>query len=214
MIVTLHGERISGRSAVVQTNGDQWLALRMKEQNVGACRRSRPDAGGGRIGGASQGRQYAFEGKWDGYRLLVEADHGELRLRSRSGREVTKEYPQLGRWQRTWPTTTSCSTARWSLDKSGVPSFNEMQNRARASRVEYWAFDLLEWTAAGCCGRDTKIGESCWKPWPGQGAWSSASCCPGTSSGAGALARTRLGRRGGQEMGFHLSTGTAVVVVD
>ena len=29
------------------------------------------------------------------------------------------------------------------LDESGVPSFNEMQNRARATRIEFWAFDLL-----------------------------------------------------------------------
>src|SRR6185312_3837966 len=27
--------------------------------------------------------------------------------------------------------------------KSGVPSFNEMQNRVRATRIEFWAFDLL-----------------------------------------------------------------------
>ena len=29
------------------------------------------------------------------------------------------------------------------LDTSGVPSFSEMQNRARATRIEFWAFDLL-----------------------------------------------------------------------
>jgi len=29
------------------------------------------------------------------------------------------------------------------LDTSGVPSFSQMQNRARATRIEFWAFDLL-----------------------------------------------------------------------
>jgi DNA ligase D-like protein (predicted ligase) len=29
------------------------------------------------------------------------------------------------------------------LDDKGVPSFSEMQNRARSTRVEYWAFDIL-----------------------------------------------------------------------
>jgi bifunctional non-homologous end joining protein LigD len=29
------------------------------------------------------------------------------------------------------------------LDESGVPSFGEMQNRARSTRVEFWAFDIL-----------------------------------------------------------------------
>src|SRR4029079_1398848 len=29
------------------------------------------------------------------------------------------------------------------LDDTGVPSFGEMQNRPRSTRVEYWAFDIL-----------------------------------------------------------------------
>ncbi len=30
------------------------------------------------------------------------------------------------------------------LDESGVPRFGEMQNRARATRIEFWAFDILQ----------------------------------------------------------------------
>ena len=37
------------------------------------------------------------------------------------------------------------------LDAAGVPSFGEMQNRARSTRVEYWAFDILISTADRCC---------------------------------------------------------------
>jgi bifunctional non-homologous end joining protein LigD len=29
------------------------------------------------------------------------------------------------------------------LDEHGVPSFSEMQNRARSNRMEFWAFDIL-----------------------------------------------------------------------
>src|ERR1700693_1743777 len=32
VIITLHGQRISGRYALIQTDGDQWLAHRMKDQ--------------------------------------------------------------------------------------------------------------------------------------------------------------------------------------
>ena len=39
--------------------------------------------------------EWAFEGKWDGYRMIAEIDHGKMRLISRSGRIVTEEYPQL-----------------------------------------------------------------------------------------------------------------------
>jgi len=87
---------------------------------------------------------WAFEGKWDGYRLLVDADHGALELRSRSGRDVTREYPQLQ--------ALAADLAEHhvvldgevvALDESGVPRFEEMQNRARSTRVEFWAFDVL-----------------------------------------------------------------------
>jgi bifunctional non-homologous end joining protein LigD len=87
---------------------------------------------------------WAFEGKWDGYRLLVDADHGELRLRSRSGRDVTRDFPKLR--------SVAADLADHhvildgevvALDQSGVPRFTEIQNRARSDRVEFWAFDLV-----------------------------------------------------------------------
>ena len=144
VIVTLHGSRISGRYALIQTNGNQWLAHRMKDQNVFDFDALTPMlASEGSVAGLKAG-QWAFEGKWDGYRLLVEADHGALRIRSRRGREVTKEYPQFD--------SIAADLAEHHVvldgeavvvDKSGVPSFHAMQNRGRGSRVEYWAFDLL-----------------------------------------------------------------------
>ena len=79
VIVTLHGDRIAGRYALIQTDGKNWLAHRMKEQQ-------RPTAGDLAPMLATEGSveklkstQWAFEGKWDGYRLLVDADHGRLR---------------------------------------------------------------------------------------------------------------------------------------
>jgi bifunctional non-homologous end joining protein LigD len=88
--------------------------------------------------------EYAFEGKFDGYRLLVEVDHGRLQLHSRNSRDVTAEYPQLQ------SLATSLADHHVildgevvALDEHGVPSFKEMQNRVRATRIEFWAFDIL-----------------------------------------------------------------------
>jgi bifunctional non-homologous end joining protein LigD len=93
---------------------------------------------------ALKASQWAFEGKWDGYRLLVDADHGAVRLRSRSGRDVTGEYPQLRSLAAELTEHHAVLDGEVvALNASGVPSFNEMQNRSRATRVEYWAFDLL-----------------------------------------------------------------------
>jgi bifunctional non-homologous end joining protein LigD len=144
VIVNLNGSRISGRYALIQTKGDQWLAHRMKDQKVFEFDELAPMLSSEGSVAALKASQWAFEGKWDGYRLLVDADHGAVRLRSRSGRDVTGEYPQLR------SLADGLTDHHVVLDgevvaltASGVPSFNEMQNRSRATRVEYWAFDLL-----------------------------------------------------------------------
>ncbi|WP_280835858.1 ATP-dependent DNA ligase [Mycolicibacterium frederiksbergense] len=146
VIFTLNGNRIEGRYALIQTEGKNWLAHRMKDQKSAT-----PEPKDFAPMLATEGSvarlkatQWAFEGKWDGYRLLVEADHGRLQLRSRSGRDITAEFPQLQ--------AVAADLADHhvvldgevvALDESGVPSFGEMQNRARSTRVEFWAFDIL-----------------------------------------------------------------------
>jgi DNA ligase D-like protein (predicted ligase) len=144
VIVTLHGQRISGRYALIQTNGDQWLAHRMKDQHVFDFDDLAPMLATHGSVAKLTASQWAFEAKWDGYRLLVDADHGTVRLRSRSGRDLTKEFPQLR--------SIAADLADHhvvldgevvALDASGVPRFSEMQNRARATRIEFWAFDIV-----------------------------------------------------------------------
>ena len=144
VIVTLHGNKIDGRYALIQTDGKNWLAHRMKEQK-------RPQAGDLAPMLATEGSverlkatQWSFEGKWDGYRVLVDANRGKLNLRSRRGRDVTGEYPQFESLAADLADHhVILDGEAVALDASGVPSFSEMQNRARSTRVEYWAFDIL-----------------------------------------------------------------------
>jgi DNA ligase D-like protein (predicted ligase)/DNA ligase D-like protein (predicted polymerase)/DNA ligase D-like protein (predicted 3'-phosphoesterase) len=144
VIVTLHGTKIDGRYALIQTDGKNWLAHRMKEQK-------QPQAGDLAPMLATEGSvanlkssQWAFEGKWDGYRVIVDADHGNLSMRSRRGRVVTHEYPQFEALATDLADHhVILDGEAVALDESGVPSFSEMQNRARSTRVEYWAFDIL-----------------------------------------------------------------------
>jgi DNA ligase D-like protein (predicted ligase)/DNA ligase D-like protein (predicted polymerase)/DNA ligase D-like protein (predicted 3'-phosphoesterase) len=144
VIVTLHGQRIAGRYALIQTNGDQWLAHRMKDQHVFDFDELAPMLATHGSVADLKASQWAFEAKWDGYRLLVEADHGEVRLRSRSGRDITKEFPQLDSLaDELTDHHVVLDGEVVALDASGVPRFSEMQNRARATRIEFRAFDLL-----------------------------------------------------------------------
>ncbi|MBV9640128.1 MAG: ATP-dependent DNA ligase [Mycobacteriaceae bacterium] len=144
VIVTLHGNRVSGRYALIQTDGDQWLAHRMKGQESPTHKDLAPMLATPGSVARLKSTDWAFEGKWDGYRLLFDADHGRIRLRSRSGRDVTGEYPHLQSVAEALPDHHAILDGEVvALDHTGVPSFGEMQNRVRATRIEYWAFDLL-----------------------------------------------------------------------
>jgi DNA ligase D-like protein (predicted polymerase)/DNA ligase D-like protein (predicted ligase)/DNA ligase D-like protein (predicted 3'-phosphoesterase) len=145
VIVTLHGAKVSGRYALIQTDGKNWLAHRMKEQASFSPKDLAPMLATHGSVGRLNSVVWAFEGKWDGYRLLVDADHGTLELRSRSGRDVTREFPQLE--------AVAADLADHhvildgevvALDESGVPSFGAMQNRAAGANIEFWAFDVLQ----------------------------------------------------------------------
>lgn len=144
VIVTLHGQKIEGRYALIQTDGKNWLAHRMKDQQKPTAADLAPMlTTEGSVERLTRG-QWAFEGKWDGYRLLVDADHGKLTLRSRRGRDVTAEYPQLKALAADLADHhVILDGEAVALDEDGVPSFGEMQNRARSTRVEFWAFDIL-----------------------------------------------------------------------
>ncbi|MDT5018429.1 MAG: bifunctional non-ous end joining protein LigD [Mycobacterium sp.] len=144
VIVTLHGDRISGRYALIQTDGKNWLAHRMKEQQQPQASDLAPMLATEGSIETFKSTQWAFEGKWDGYRVLVDANHGRLNLRSRRGRDVTDEYPQLQRLADDLAEHhVILDGEAVALDGSGVPSFSEMQNRKRSTRLQYWAFDIL-----------------------------------------------------------------------
>lgn len=90
--------------------------------------------------------QWAFEGKWDGFRLIVDANHGDFTMFSRAGRDVTEEFrrnlaPQLAELLADYHVVLDGEAV--ALDDDGVPQFNNIQNHRRWPRVEYWAYDLL-----------------------------------------------------------------------
>ena len=83
--------------------------------------------------------RWSFEAKHDGNRLLISYKAGELEFQSRSGRDSTADY-------------NLCINSEFdmlldgevvSLNASGVPEFNLIQNRA-TTKIEFWAFDILE----------------------------------------------------------------------
>lgn len=101
IIVDLHGDRFQGRYALIRTDGKQWLIHRMSEPDVPVApvaepvpRDLRPMLASTEAVDTLDGG-WAFEGKWDGYRVLIRLLDGRLTLTSRSGIDLTADYPVL-----------------------------------------------------------------------------------------------------------------------
>lgn len=96
---------------------------------------------------------HLFEIKWDGFRTMAHVERRSLRLVSRSGRDVTAQYPELAPMAEL--PDGSVVDGEIVLLRDGVPDFESLQPRdqARGARraaalaaerpVRFIAFDLL-----------------------------------------------------------------------
>ncbi|MFE2993818.1 ATP-dependent DNA ligase [Nocardia sp. NPDC059246] len=115
VIVWLRGQRLTGRYALIQTNGNQWLMHLMKDQTPPGMegngaqpvpatpprtpapmpRGLKPMLATAGDVGTLDAEHWSFETKWDGFRLIAEIEDGAVTLRSRAGHVVTGKYPGL-----------------------------------------------------------------------------------------------------------------------
>jgi bifunctional non-homologous end joining protein LigD len=107
------------------------------------------------------GPGWAYEFKWDGVRAMAVASAGRLRIYARSGAEITRGYPELGRLGERLSRAGLPGRALFDgeivvMDEAGRPSFMTLAERmhvrdpvrtaklAAAIPVTYLIFDLLE----------------------------------------------------------------------
>jgi bifunctional non-homologous end joining protein LigD len=152
--VRLHGQRVSGGYTLFQTGGKQWMMHRERQplppglRPMLASLASAPPPDDG---------LWALEMKWDGVRALAFVERGQVRLMSRTERDITATYPELAALGR------ATGHKQLLLDgevvvfgADGWPSFEALQPRmhvsdAAAARllaghnpVTYLVFDLLQ----------------------------------------------------------------------
>jgi bifunctional non-homologous end joining protein LigD len=101
------------------------------------------------------GTDWLYEVKWDGYRALCFIDAGKIRMMSRRGNAMEKQFAEIA------SALLECVKAKSAiidgevvaLDENGVPSFQLLQNRMgfsksaangnKAQKLSFFAFDLL-----------------------------------------------------------------------
>jgi len=158
VVVCFDGEKVQGRYALFQTRGKDWLIHRMDPPPEG--REPMPEglepmkATLAKLPGDDEA--WGYEIKWDGVRAIAYCEPGHLRLESRNLRDVTKQYPEIGRIVGELgghPTVLDGELV--ANDEHGRPSFQRLQRRIHVGSetevrrrqgevpVTYVIFDLL-----------------------------------------------------------------------
>ncbi|MFD6456089.1 non-homologous end-joining DNA ligase, partial [Nocardia sp. NPDC060220] len=149
VIVELDGERVSGRYALIQTKGDQWLMHYMRDQtrrepvvDTGFPRGLSPMlATAGEIESLTP-VDWGFETKWDGFRVIVEIHDGTVTVRSRAGNTVTARYPRLAALgEELAGHQVVLDGEAVVLDDAGLSDISALQ--ADSARAVFIAFDVL-----------------------------------------------------------------------
>ncbi|HLW76314.1 MAG TPA: non-homologous end-joining DNA ligase, partial [Bryobacteraceae bacterium] len=107
-------------------------------------------------GSPPRGDDWLYEIKWDGVRALCTIENGKLRIVSRNGNAIDRQYPELSVLPHHVKATSAILDGEIAaLDERGVPSFERLQGRinvseassiallARKDPVVIFLFDLL-----------------------------------------------------------------------
>ena len=91
------------------------------------------------------GATFAFEMKWDGYRILADVD-GKVRLRSRGGKDYTHLFPHLGELEHVLHDGGTVDGELVALSPDGRPDFSllhKADEHGTEADLRYMVFDLL-----------------------------------------------------------------------
>jgi bifunctional non-homologous end joining protein LigD len=150
--VILHGDRLTGGYALFRTGDDSWMIHRERlpppdriQPMLARPGDLPPDDG-----------TWAHEMKWDGLRALAYVGGGRVRLLSRTGQDITRDYPELGGLGAAVGRRQAVLDGEIvALGEDSWPDFERLQQRMNARRtalaqrlapdlpVTYLAFDLL-----------------------------------------------------------------------
>jgi ATP-dependent DNA ligase len=91
-----------------------------------------------------EGKRWAYEIKYDGYRAIAIMTAGTVLLRSRNDKDFNLRYPAVVKALAKLPDDTVIDGEVVALDAEGRPSFNTLQNYGSSeARVFFFMFDLM-----------------------------------------------------------------------
>ena len=152
VVAVLHGRSDGGLGGVarryvfIRTDGDQWLMRLMKDQprKRRATKKVTPAstptdlprpmlATAGAPGPRFERDEWAYEAKWDGYRVIVGVDEDGVALRSRNGNDLTEVFPELAEFAELAEAGTVFDGESVALNSANSPDFGLLQKRGKLS---------------------------------------------------------------------------------
>jgi bifunctional non-homologous end joining protein LigD len=92
-----------------------------------------------------EGREWIFEVKWDGYRIIAQKEKSDLRLYSRNNKTYTEHFPEVAAELKKLPKDLILDGEIVIVDDKGVSQFQLLQNymNSQEGRLVYYVFDIL-----------------------------------------------------------------------
>jgi bifunctional non-homologous end joining protein LigD len=89
-------------------------------------------------------KDWIFEDKFDGFRMVATTEHGNVTLYSRNGKVITHTYPEIVKALHAVKGDAAIDGELVAVDKDGVSRFQLLQNaRRHEAKLQYCAFDLM-----------------------------------------------------------------------
>jgi bifunctional non-homologous end joining protein LigD len=168
--VRLHGRQVTGGFALFQTRGNQWMIHRERQPLPAGVRPMLAVTGPV----PRDQENWALEMKWDGVRALAYIERGQVRLMSRTERDITVAYPELAGLGPATPHKQLLLDGEIVVfGDEGWPEFEALQPRmhvtsasqaamlAGRTPVTYLIFDLLQLDGRPACEAEVTCIRGC-----------------------------------------------------
>ncbi|MCH7677232.1 non-homologous end-joining DNA ligase [candidate division KSB1 bacterium] len=126
----LQSPQLNAEYRIYNTKDKDWLLERLDSPQINwvqdeiepmlASSQSQPPTSG----------DYIYEVKWDGIRGMISLDEGEIKIRSRNQKDLTKQFPELAIPDQAFRATSALFDAEIvCLEENGMPSFKNVIHR-------------------------------------------------------------------------------------
>ena len=130
----LESPELTGEYRIHKMKGNEWLLERVTNTQINWVQDEIKPMLSHTSRKPPLGEDYVYEVKWDGIRVLISLDEGEMTIRSRSQRDITHLFPELNVPEDAFRATSALFDGEIvCLDAHGKPHFKNVISRMHQS---------------------------------------------------------------------------------